>query len=87
MNKSRNNSLIGGLGILAHPSCVLTAAAGVIATVLAFSYLFQLSHDVLLSLCCQEHLVGDDVPMWRDQSHKNLDIRPYRISIQHIFLK
>jgi len=63
MNKSRNNLLFGGLGILAHPSCVLTAAAGVIATVLAFSYLFQLSRDVLLSLCCQEHLVGDDVPM------------------------
>ena len=63
MNKSGNNSLIGGLGILAHPSCVLTAAAGVIATVLAFSYLFQLSCDVLLSLCCQEHLVGDVVVM------------------------
>jgi hypothetical protein len=26
MNKSRNNSLIGGLGILAHPSCVLMAS-------------------------------------------------------------
>ena len=59
MNKSRNNLLFGGLGILAHPSCVLTAAAGVIATVLAFSYLFQLSRDVLSSLCCQEHSVGD----------------------------